>query len=62
MTHDYVHCLNFKEDCPKKCFRAQLMRDLMKRPHYEQIATSWATLKGTEECPMKGKTNEIQNK
>lgn len=58
MNHDYVHCLNFRDDCPKECFRAQLMRDLMKRPHHQQIATSWANLKNTEECLRKGEKSE----
>lgn len=28
MNHDYSHCAGFSPDCPKKCFRAQLVRDL----------------------------------
>ena len=31
MNHDYAHCLDFTEKCPKECFRAQLQRDLQKR-------------------------------
>ena len=30
MNHDYAHCADFKDDCPKKCFRAKLVRDLQK--------------------------------
>lgn len=58
MNHNNTHCLDFRDDCPKECFRARLSRDLMKRPHCEQIATSWANLKGTEECMRKGKRDE----
>lgn len=28
MNHDFEHCIDFKEDCPESCFRAQLVRDL----------------------------------
>ena len=61
MNHDYAHCRDFKDDCPKGCFRAQLVRDLYERSFSEKIVVSWANLKGTEECPLKGETNEIQN-
>ena len=30
MNHDYVHCLDYTEDCPEECFRAMLVRDLQK--------------------------------
>ena len=28
MNHDYAHCLEFEDDCPENCFRAELSRDL----------------------------------
>ena len=28
MNHDYAHCADFTEKCPRSCFRAQLARDL----------------------------------
>ena len=28
MNHDYEHCIDFKDDCPESCHRAQLVRDL----------------------------------
>ena len=28
MNHDNAHCLDYKDDCPKECFRGQLVRDL----------------------------------
>lgn len=51
MNHDYAHCLDYKEDCPEKCFRAQLTRDLKRHPI---PWASWMHLEGTEEC-KKGK-------
>lgn len=27
MNHDYAHCIDCTEDCPKDCFRAQLVRE-----------------------------------
>ena len=57
MNHDYAHCLNFRDDCPKECFRAQLSRDLRKYP-YPGFFIIWANLKGTEECMRKGDKDE----
>lgn len=45
MDHDYAHCADFKDDCPKRCFRAQLVRDLKPGD-----VVSWMHFKGTEEC------------
>ena len=45
MNHDYAHCLDYKEDCPEKCFRAQLTRDLKGHPI---PWVSWMHLEGTE--------------
>ena len=61
MNHDYAHCLDFTEKCPKECFRAQLVRDL--NPHKIQstsqlamiMRVDWMHLKGTEECIKHGK-------
>lgn len=57
MNHYYVHCLNFRDNCPKKCFRAQLSRDLRKHPHLG-IPIDWMNLEGTEECLRKGEKDE----
>ena len=48
MNHDYAHCVDFKDDCPKECFRAQLARDLENVPIWYPV--SWMHLKGMEEC------------
>ena len=54
MNHDYAHCADFKDDCPKKCFRAQLVRDLQRygklAPYAINFPVSWMHLKGTDEC------------
>lgn len=51
MNHDYSHCLDFKDSCPKKCFRAELVRDLRSRKDMIGVPISWTHYKGTEECP-----------
>lgn len=48
MNHDYAHCLDYTERCPKKCFRGELVRDLKEVPYPFPI--SWMHLKDTEEC------------
>ena len=53
MNHDYAHCLDFTNDCPKECFRAQLVRDLKKRTDLLGLPFSWMHFKCTDECPRK---------
>ena len=57
MNHDYAHCLDYKDDCPKECFRAQLVRDLRKygnlAPYAINIPVTWMHFEGTEECMRK---------
>ena len=59
MNHDYAHCLDFSKDCPKKCFRAQLVRELESygklAPYAVNMPVSWAHFKDTEECKNKKK-------
>lgn len=57
MNHDYAHCINYKDDCPMSCFRAQLVADLSK--NYPTLAVSWMDFEESEECP-KGKTEELK--
>lgn len=56
MNHDYAHCMDYRNDCPKECFRARLVRDLYKQaqcfPIYD-IPISWMHFKGTDECKRK---------
>ena len=51
MNHDYAHCIDFKDDCPKECFRAQLVRDLERNFPYMEV--SWMNFKDTHECELK---------
>ena len=53
MNHDYAHCADFTEDCPKECFRAELVRDLKQRTDLLGIPFSFMHFKGTEECKKK---------
>jgi hypothetical protein len=52
MNHDATHCSDYRKGkCPKKCYRAELTEDL--RKHFYPLPTVWASLKGTNECPLK---------
>lgn len=60
MNHDYAHCVDYKPDCPKNCFRAQLVRDLENIDR--RIPLSWMHFRGTDECPRKdGEQDEQLN-
>lgn len=48
MNHDYAHCADYKEDCPEKCFRGQLVKDL--RQNHIGLPVSFMHFEGTEEC------------
>ena len=50
MNHDYAHCADYTEDCPKECFRAELVRDLKKRTDLLGLPFSFMHFKETEEC------------
>ena len=50
MNHEYAHCMDYTEDCPKECFRGQLVRDLDGVPISR---VQWVSFKGTEECKKK---------
>lgn len=56
MNHDYAHCADFEDDCPKECFRARLARDLENVPTWYPV--SWMHLKGTEECKKEEEKHE----
>ncbi len=55
MNHDYAHCADYTDRCPKKCFRGALVRDLQRRPY--PLRVSWMHLEETEEC-MKERRGE----
>ena len=49
MNHDYTQCIDFTDDCPKDCFRAQLMRDFeLNWKKYINIPISYAHFKHEE--------------
>lgn len=54
MNHDYSHCLDYDDECPDVCFRAQLVRDLT-----DEYWVSWSSFKGTPECAYFGVKEEI---
>lgn len=49
-NHDYEHCADYTSDCPVRCFRGALVRDLERQPY---IPVSWMHFRGTEECMQK---------
>ena len=53
MNHDYAHCMDYTDDCPKECFRAQITKDLMQWTNTKGILFSWMSFKGTDECKQK---------
>ena len=55
MNHDYAHCADYRKDCPKDCFRAQLVRDLKQRTDLLGLPFTWMSFKGTYDC----KRNEV---
>lgn len=57
MNHDYAHCADFRSDCPKKCFRGQLVRDLVNHLILPR-GVSWVHFAGTEECKRKERRND----
>lgn len=58
MNHDYAHCEDIQKDCPQKCFRAQLARDLAVNGNLHGVWISWMWFKGTAECMRKDGKNE----
>ena len=56
MNHDYEHCIDYKDDCPKDCFRAELVRDLEK--NFPDKEVSWMDFEGTGECKKGVKNGE----
>ena len=57
MNHDCAHCLDYTENCPGICFRAELVRDLQKRiTEFVGVPITWSNFKGTEECMLRKET------
>lgn len=55
MNHDYAHCANMTDECPKSCFRAQLTRDLK-----EGMVVSFMSMKNTDMCPLTKKDRVME--
>lgn len=51
MNHDYAHCIDYNKNCPRSCFRGQLVRDLNNHPMIKNV--SYMSFKGTGECEFK---------
>lgn len=58
MNHDATHCIDWNEECPKKCYRAMLTEEI-KRIYYP-LPISWASFKGTDECMIGGKIERLR--
>ncbi len=53
MNHDYAHCLDYTENCPMDCFRAELKRDIEEnRSEFIGVPLTYAHLAGTDECKL----------
>lgn len=53
MNHDYAHCADFTEKCPRQCFRAKLQRDLKKNyADYIGIPISYVHFRESNMCQM----------
>ena len=53
MNHDYAHCMDHRDDCPKDCFRAKLKKKKKKRIDLLGMPFTWMHFKGTKECKRK---------
>lgn len=53
MNHDYAHCLDYTENCPKDCFRAELQRDIEEtRSEFIGVPMAYSHLGSTVECKL----------
>lgn len=55
MNHDYAHCADMTDECPKSCFRAQLTRDLK-----AGMIVSFMSMKNTDMCPLTKKDRKME--
>lgn len=61
MNHDYAHCSDWSPDCPKDCFRAQLVMDLKQRTDLLGLPFTWMSFKGTSECKKFQSTRPLRD-
>lgn len=53
MNHDYAHCLDQTDNCPKNCFRRQLNDDLKANSTIIPMRiVSWMHFRGTGMCQI----------
>lgn len=53
MNHDYAHCLDQTENCPKNCFRRQLNDELKTNPTIVPMGlVSWMHFRETGMCQI----------
>lgn len=45
-----MHCLDYQDSCPRKCYRALLVRDLNATCPNAEVR--WESFKGTDECKV----------
>lgn len=48
MNHDAAHCLDCTKQCPWRCYRRKLNKDLSNHPYLTNIC--WQHFRGTDEC------------
>lgn len=58
MNHDATHCYDHSDECPKDCYRAQLVEDLRRTKYPWPVA--WAMLKHTDLCPKWPKKEDAE--
>lgn len=53
METDYTYCSDWRETCPKSCFRAEITENLQKeREKHIGVPLSYACFRGTDECGL----------
>lgn len=61
MNHDYAHCLDYDENCPVDCFRAELQKDLEEHPKaLLGVPLCYTHFKGTKYCRLKEEKEDGQ--
>ena len=56
MNHDYAHCIDYNNDCPKDCKRAQLTEEALEQNY---TIVDWSHCKGTDGCKLERREDEV---
>lgn len=59
MNHDNAHCANYRPDCPRSCYRANLTREYKALPPGVTFPVTWAAFFGTKECLRKDRERSV---